>query len=244
MSANSSNHLKKGSTNLKSISRGDFNVGIKGVTDYGPSNQSGYFNGIVPTVGGYVIYVETGAATPTIHAPKNDPECLLYLKKYGATGTTIGDALAWAKHQTTIVVLSAELTACTSTSQNDAGTNSSTGHFTGGFTDLLADVRVGWFVNGPGVVDGEINGISVQNETISIATQQFVSGESYSFCLVRQHTTPTPTPIPTSTPTSTPTPTGMATYTPTGTPLPATSTPTPLPTGMATGTPTPTAHQQ
>ena len=105
MSINSSNHIRKGNSNIKSIKKADFSVGIKGISDYGPTDLTEYFNGIVPPVGGYTIYVDKTEQGPSIHVPKDDNECLYYLKKYGATGTTINDALVWAKHQSNLFVL-------------------------------------------------------------------------------------------------------------------------------------------
>lgn len=110
MAENSSNHIKIGSSTLSSISVGDFSFGVKGAADYGPTSEKGFYNGIKPPVGGYTIYVNKASQGPSIHVPRTDSECLLYLNKYGANASNISDALTWASTQTNILVRTSEYT--------------------------------------------------------------------------------------------------------------------------------------
>ena len=108
MSGNSQNHIKLGSSTISSISVGDFSVGVAGGTDYGPSTNTGFYNGIVPSGGGYIIYINNPGQVLTAHAPKDDAECLYYLNRYGASASNISDALTWASSQSNLLVRSSE----------------------------------------------------------------------------------------------------------------------------------------
>lgn len=208
----STNHIKIGSSTKLSLSKGNLTVGVKGTTEYGPTSQSGFYNGITPPVGGYTIYVEKASQGPSIHVPANNTECMYYLKKYGAPDGTIDDMLTWALTQNTILVLKGELTNSISNAsfQNVAGSNDATGFFFGGFRNdgLLDFVKVGFLANGTGVTNAPVTTIDRNNQTITISGSQFVSGQFYTFSLDTNATpAPTSTPQPTSTPTPTPEPT-------------------------------------
>ena len=135
---------------------------------------------------------------------------------------------------------------CSGFIQNVAGVDGLTGFFFGGFPTPLGIVQVGWYANGPGVLDALVTNIDSVNQNITIAPGNglFGSGVSYYFCNTPQfpNVTPTSTPTNTETPTETPTPT--VTETPTNTPTGTigatptnTESPTPTPTETPTGTP-------
>jgi hypothetical protein len=106
----STNHFKFGTSDISSATRGGFKVGVSGGADYGPTSITGFYNGVTPPVGGYTIYVDKASQGPSIHVANNDTQCIFKLKAMGATGTTIGDVLAWADGQSNILVVSSELT--------------------------------------------------------------------------------------------------------------------------------------
>jgi hypothetical protein len=108
MSQVSTNHIKIGSSTINSLTVGDFSVGVKGGADYGPTSNTGFYNGITPPVGGYTIYVSKMSDGPSIHVPRTDEECLYYLNKYGANASNITDALTWANGQTNLLVRTSE----------------------------------------------------------------------------------------------------------------------------------------
>ena len=212
MAQNPSNHIKIGGSSKLSLSKGNITIGVKGTTEYGPSSDSGFYNGIVPTAGGYVIYVNPSGSDISAHAPKDDAECMLYLKKYGAPDGTISDMLSWALTQNNLLVVNHQLQNTSYTYQNVAGSDGDTGFFFGGFRGegLLDLVKVGFLANGQGVTNAPVTAVDRVNQTITISGAQFVSGAHYDFTLdtaTGGEPTPTPTPEPTSTPTSTPTPT-------------------------------------
>lgn len=115
-----SNYIKSGTTILTSAVRGNVYVGIEGLAEYGPTENTGFYNGITPPVGGYTIYVLKEFQGPSIHVASNDSECMYYLKSFGATGTTISDMLSWADFQTNLWVASSDLTSADlNTNPND-----------------------------------------------------------------------------------------------------------------------------
>jgi hypothetical protein len=84
-----------------------FNFGVAGGDDYGTTNNTNFYNGVVIPVGGYVIYLYQNSLI-TANAPKDDAECLYYLNRYGAGASNITDALSWAAVQPNITVQSSE----------------------------------------------------------------------------------------------------------------------------------------
>lgn len=86
---------------------GDFNFGVTGGDDYGPTSQTQFYNGIVPPVGGYTIY-QTMGGNIYANVAHNDTECMFYLKSLGSPDGTISDMLNWVSTQSNIMVRSVE----------------------------------------------------------------------------------------------------------------------------------------
>jgi len=108
MSVVSTNHISlSNNSNKNALGYGDFFFGVKGGDDYGPSINTGFYNGLTIPYGGYVIY-ENNSGTITAHAPVDDNECLYYLNLYGANATNISDALSWASTQSYLAVRSSD----------------------------------------------------------------------------------------------------------------------------------------
>jgi hypothetical protein len=117
MPANSKNHIKVGATSKNAKSVGGFSFGVTGGDDYGPTLTSitggtgtGFYNAIIPPVGGYTLYQEVGG---NIYArvANDDAECIVILKDYGYTGAeNIADAITWAQAQNDVIARSAEYT--------------------------------------------------------------------------------------------------------------------------------------
>ena len=182
-----SNHIKIGSSDKLSLSKGNLTIGIKGDADYGPTADSGFYNGVNVPNGGYAIYVEKVSEGPSIHVPTSDEECMFYLKKYGAPDGTISDMLTWALTQDNLLVVRSQLTNSIQSApfQNVAGSNDTTGFFFGGFRNdgLLDLVKVGFLANGTGVTNAPVTAVDRNNQTITISGAQFVSGDFYTFSL-------------------------------------------------------------
>jgi hypothetical protein len=109
MSLTSHNQISVSNTLGKNaLTNNDFFFGVTGGDDYGPTSDSGFYNGVPVSVGGYVIYFNN-VGTITANAPKDDNECIYWLKRYGYTGAdNISDALTWASGQTHLAVLSSQ----------------------------------------------------------------------------------------------------------------------------------------
>jgi len=109
MSLTSHNQISVTNTLGKNaLTNNDFFFGVTGGDDYGPTSNSGFYNAVPVTPGGYVIYFNN-VGTITANAPKDDNECLYWLKRYGYTGAdNISDALTWASGQTHLAVLSSQ----------------------------------------------------------------------------------------------------------------------------------------
>jgi hypothetical protein len=88
----------------------NFKIGVDGSDDYGPTSITGFYNGINPPIGGYTIYVHKESGGPSIHVAYDDEQCLYFLKSFGATGTTITEALNWSTGRTDIWVQTEVLT--------------------------------------------------------------------------------------------------------------------------------------
>lgn len=110
MSQPVTNHIKIGASAINSISVGDFSVGVSGGADYGPTSDTGFYNGIVPPSGGYVIYVSKVSQGPSIHVAYNDSHCIQKLLKMGSNANNISDALTWASAQSNILVRTSQYT--------------------------------------------------------------------------------------------------------------------------------------
>ena len=105
----SKNVIKVGSADSNSIQKGPFAVGASGLTDYGPTSRTGYYAGINVPTGGYVFYAQNSNGKPSIQVAYNDTQALFFLKSYGATGTTLVDAIAWAGNQSNLSYFIADI---------------------------------------------------------------------------------------------------------------------------------------
>lgn len=107
-----SNKIKtSGSTNKQVATRNtNFKIGVDGVDEYGPTNNTGFYNGINPPTGGYTIYVHRNEGGPSIHVAQDDNQCIFFLKSFGATGNTITEVLNWSTGRTDMWVQTTFLT--------------------------------------------------------------------------------------------------------------------------------------
>jgi hypothetical protein len=85
----------------KSIKVGSFNIGVNDT----PTDPAGFYNGISPLIGGYVIYINKSQNGPSIHCPKNDQELIDTVKAMKGNAPTAEDALVWINSQSNMVVL-------------------------------------------------------------------------------------------------------------------------------------------
>ena len=84
--------------NPNAIQKGAVGIGITG--DLGPTGTTGWYNGITPASGKYVIYETSLEATPHIYTPQNDAELIRLANSKGAGGvSTLTGALQWFADQ-------------------------------------------------------------------------------------------------------------------------------------------------
>ena len=79
------------STETEALNSGDFWVGV-GDVDKGPTQTTGYYNGINPPSGGYTIYVNKASGGPSIRVASDDAELISITNKIAGTSyTTINE---------------------------------------------------------------------------------------------------------------------------------------------------------
>ena len=79
------------STETEALNSGDFWVGV-GDVDKGPTQTTGYYNGINPPTGGYTIYVNKASDGPSIKVASDDAELISITNKIAGTSyTTINE---------------------------------------------------------------------------------------------------------------------------------------------------------
>lgn len=100
--------LQSGTTSLSVLQKGDFKIGVGSNSSYGPTNVTGFYNGIDPPINGYTIYAQKQSQGPSINVASTDDQCIYFLKVLGATGDTISEVLEWSQNQTNILVINKE----------------------------------------------------------------------------------------------------------------------------------------
>lgn len=99
------NVFKSGSTSTNgSIYKGQFTVGVNTNVDFGPTSATSFWNGVIPSSGGYTIYQNKAANGPSIRTAANDSSLVSILQSMGSTGSTAANVLDWASQQSNIMV--------------------------------------------------------------------------------------------------------------------------------------------
>jgi hypothetical protein len=100
------NPIKYSSTTpLNALRKGDVAVGVNNV-EYGPTITTGWYNGITPSSGKYVIYKTAATGDPDIFAPQSDQELYNFVIMQGGSAgdiASVGDALAWIATQSDLL---------------------------------------------------------------------------------------------------------------------------------------------
>jgi hypothetical protein len=93
------------STQSLALKKGNFYIGT-GDVGKGPSSSTGYFDGVSPSSGGYVIYVRNSAGRNLIYGAPNDSQLILITNRIaGASYTTVNECLVYFAGQTDKMVL-------------------------------------------------------------------------------------------------------------------------------------------
>jgi hypothetical protein len=88
-----------------SLKKGNFWIGT-GDVGKGPTNTTGYYNGITPPVGGYTIYLNKATGGPSIYVAANDSELISLTNIIASTSyTTVGQCFTYYSVQSDKMVL-------------------------------------------------------------------------------------------------------------------------------------------
>jgi hypothetical protein len=88
------------STETLALKKGNFWIGT-GDVGKGPTNVTGYYNGITPPSGGYTIYLNKESGGPSIYVATNNSQLVSLTNSIGAQSfTTSGQCLNWFATQT------------------------------------------------------------------------------------------------------------------------------------------------
>ena len=100
------NAIKYKTGNLTgSLQKSNVALGVTTGSIVGPTSTTGWFSGITPGAGRYIIYETSAGQNPRIYYPANDAELSLFNKYKGATGANTGsvaNCLAWIATQTNL----------------------------------------------------------------------------------------------------------------------------------------------
>lgn len=87
------------------LKKGNFYIGT-GDVGKGPTNSTGYYNGITPPSGGYTIYLNKATGGPSIYTCTNDTELISLTNTIAGTSyTTANECLVYFAGQTDKMVL-------------------------------------------------------------------------------------------------------------------------------------------
>jgi hypothetical protein len=93
------------STQSLALKKGNFYIGT-GDVGKGPTSSTGYFDGVSPSSGGYVIYVRNSAGRNLIYGAPNDSQLILITNRIAGTSyTTVSECLVYFAGQTDKMVL-------------------------------------------------------------------------------------------------------------------------------------------
>lgn len=93
------------SPEANSLRVGKFNLGI-GDVEKGPTDVTGYWNGITPPKGGYTIYINKELQGPSIYVCNNDEELVNIVKMISDVEiNSIDDAFSWLGNNEDLIAL-------------------------------------------------------------------------------------------------------------------------------------------
>ena len=138
-----------------SIKSGGFNIGV----DNKSANLTGFFNGITPIIGGYVIYVNKASGGPSIYTPQDDTGLINITKSLGGNVSTATESLVWINSQSNMTVINGNYPPIVTDGlvlNLDAGLVSSYPKTGTSWIDLSGSGNNGTLVNGPTFSSGSI----------------------------------------------------------------------------------------
>ena len=88
-----------GSGIANTTQKGNIAIATSGTYDWGPTSITGYYPETSAPDNGYIIYYMRPSGEPSVHVAPGASKALFFLQSFGATGTTLTNALAWATAQ-------------------------------------------------------------------------------------------------------------------------------------------------
>ena len=86
-------------TENQALRSGNFYLGV-GDVGKGPTESSGYWNGISPPVSGYTVYLNKATQGPSIYTPNNDSDLITITNMIGGTSfTSVTQCFNWYNTQ-------------------------------------------------------------------------------------------------------------------------------------------------
>ena len=134
------------------LKSGNFYIGT-GDVGKGPTNTTGYYNGITPPSGGYTIYLNKASGGPSIYVADNDSQLISLTNSIaGASYTTVAQCLQYYVGQNDKVVVNRDYPPVVTNGlvlYLDAGFTPSYPRSTTTWTDLSGNANNCTLVNGP-----------------------------------------------------------------------------------------------
>ena len=150
------NAIKYKTGNLTgSLQKSDIALGVVTGSIVGPTSNTGWYSGITPSAGRYIIYETSVSQNPNIYYPANDAELSLFNKYKGATGINTGsvaDCLAWIGTQSNLFAVNFEYPNVITNGlilNLDAGFVSSYPTTASNWYDISGNASNGTLTNGP-----------------------------------------------------------------------------------------------
>lgn len=96
-------------TSSNTIKLGNFLIGKEDVP-YGPTEVTGFWSMIPVPASGYVFYIDRASGGPSIYAPQNDEELILFTNRVsGQSFTTASECFSWLSSQSNLVSFDKEV---------------------------------------------------------------------------------------------------------------------------------------
>jgi hypothetical protein len=140
------------STETLALKKGNFWIGT-GDVGKGPTNVTGYYNGITPPAGGFTIYLNKETSGPSIYTVSTEAQLVSLTNTIGAQSfTTSGQCLNWFATQTDKMVFNIDYPAIVTDGlvlNLDAGFTPSYPTINTTWYDVSSGVNNGTLTNGP-----------------------------------------------------------------------------------------------
>jgi hypothetical protein len=106
------NAIKYKTGNLTgSLQKSNVALGATTASIVGPTSTTGWYNGITPQSGKYIVFETDSGFNPRIYAPQTDAELIRFVRSKGATGAntaSLSSSLAWIGTQTNLMAANFE----------------------------------------------------------------------------------------------------------------------------------------